>query len=39
VLTFLALVTLGLKTAVEWRQRRGTQDLAEDDSALERTAA
>ena len=39
VLTLLALVTLALKTLVEWKQRRATTDLAEDDSPLERTAA
>jgi sulfate transport system permease protein len=39
VLTLLALVTLALKTVVEWQQRRDTTDLAEDDSSLERTAA
>ena len=39
VLTLLALVTLALKTLVEWQQRRASTDLAEDDSPLERTAA
>jgi len=39
VLTFLALVTLGLKTAVEWQQRRSAMDQTEDASSLERTAA
>jgi sulfate transport system permease protein len=38
VLTLLALVTLALKTAVEWQQRRSTTDLAGDGSSLERTA-
>jgi sulfate/thiosulfate transport system permease protein len=39
VLTLLALVTLGLKTLVEWYQRRSTHDLAEAKSTPERMAA
>jgi sulfate transport system permease protein len=36
VLTLLALVTLALKTLVEWQQRRVTADLAEVDSTPEK---
>jgi len=39
VLTLLALVTLTLKTLVEWQQRRQTAELAEDPSSPERIAA
>jgi sulfate transport system permease protein len=40
VLTLLALVTLALKTLVEWQQRRVTADRTGDDhDTLERTAA
>jgi sulfate transport system permease protein len=39
VLTLLALVTLALKTLVEWQQRRTSTDLAQDDSTPERIAA
>ena len=40
VLTLLALVTLALKTFVEWQQRRVAADgAAEDTDTLERTAA
>ncbi len=39
VLTLLALVTLALKTLVEWYQRRSAHDLAEIKSTPERMAA
>jgi sulfate/thiosulfate transport system permease protein len=39
VLTLLALVTLGLKTLVEWYQRRSAHDVAETKSTPERMAA
>jgi sulfate/thiosulfate transport system permease protein len=39
VLTLLALVTLGLKTLVEWQQRRATLDHAEAGSTPERVTA
>ena len=39
VLTLLALVTLGLKTLVEWQQRRTSADAAVPDSIPERIAA
>jgi sulfate/thiosulfate transport system permease protein len=39
VLTLLALVTLALKTLVEWQQRRATADRAETESTPERIAA
>ena len=39
VLTLLALVTLGLKTLVEWQQRRTSADVAVPDSIPERIAA
>ena len=39
VLTLLALVTLGLKTLVEWQQRRTTAEVAVPDSIPERIAA
>ena len=39
VLTLLALVTLALKTLVEWQQRRAAADRAPGDDTLERTAA
>ena len=40
VLTLLALVTLALKTLVEWRQHRfSTEEAAESDDTLERSAA
>jgi sulfate/thiosulfate transport system permease protein len=39
VLTLLALVTLGLKTLVEWQQRRATADPVVTDGTLERIAA
>jgi len=39
VLTLLALVTLALKTLVEWYQRRSAHDLAEAKSTPERMAA
>jgi len=39
VLTLLALVTLALKTLVEWGQRRAAADRAEADDSLERIAA
>jgi len=38
VLTLLALVTLSLKTAVEWQQRRSTADKAVPDSTPEHPA-
>ena len=39
VLTLLALVTLALKTLVEWQQRRGMSDAAEEFTIPERIAA
>ena len=41
VLTLLALVTLALKTLVEWRQRRAAEERADADAdaELERIAA
>ena len=39
VLTLLALVTLGLKTLVEWRQRRAAAEGADADASPERIAA
>ena len=39
VLTLLALVTLALKTLVEWQQRRSAAGLADDTIAAERIAA
>jgi len=39
VLTLLALVTLGLKTLVEWQQRRSSNERAETDEIPERIAA
>jgi len=39
VLTLLALVTLALKTLVEWYQRRSTHDVVEAESTPERIAA
>jgi len=39
VLTLLALVTLALKTLVEWRQRRAAGEQADADAPLERIAA
>jgi sulfate/thiosulfate transport system permease protein len=39
VLTLLALVTLTLKTLVEWGQRRAAAERAEADDSLERMAA
>ncbi|MGH7513456.1 MAG: sulfate ABC transporter permease subunit CysW [Gemmatimonadales bacterium] len=39
VLTLLALVTLALKTLVEWRQRRSGAERADTDDSLERIAA
>jgi len=39
VLTLLALVTLALKTLVEWQQRRATTDHAGFDGTPERIAA
>jgi sulfate transport system permease protein len=39
VLTLLALVTLALKTLVEWQQRRSAADEAASDSTSERIAA
>jgi sulfate transport system permease protein len=39
VLTLLALVTLALKTLVEWRQRRAAAELADTDGSTERIAA
>src|SRR3954471_17713759 len=39
VLTLLALVTLGLKTLVEWQQRRSAMDQAEASDSSERIAA
>jgi sulfate/thiosulfate transport system permease protein len=39
VLTLLALVTLALKTAVEWQQRRAVAHQADTDTTLERIAA
>ena len=39
VLTLLALVTLALKTAVEWQQRRAVTEQAGTESSLERIAA
>jgi sulfate/thiosulfate transport system permease protein len=39
VLTLLALVTLALKTLVEWRQRRAAAERADSDGSLERIAA
>jgi sulfate transport system permease protein len=39
VLTLLAFVTLGLKTAVEWRQHRAAAERTEDIPSAERIAA
>jgi sulfate/thiosulfate transport system permease protein len=39
VLTLLALVTLALKSLVEWQQRRATADQADPDGISERIAA
>jgi sulfate transport system permease protein len=39
ILTLLALVTLALKTLVEWRQRRSAPERADTDDSLERIAA
>jgi sulfate transport system permease protein len=39
VLTLLALVTLGLKTLVEWQQRRSSTEPAETEGISERIAA
>jgi sulfate transport system permease protein len=39
VLTLLALVTLALKTLVEWQQRRAMAEGADPDSTIERIAA
>jgi sulfate/thiosulfate transport system permease protein len=39
VLTLLALVTLGLKTLVEWHQRRSAEPASDIDSTPERMAA
>jgi sulfate/thiosulfate transport system permease protein len=39
VLTLLALVTLALKTLVEWQQRRAAVERADADASLERIAA
>ena len=39
VLTLLALVTLSLKTVVEWRQRRAAAEAADTDTLPERSAA
>ena len=39
VLTLLALVTLALKTLVEWRQRRAAAERADADATLERMVA
>ena len=39
VLTLLALVTLGLKTLVEWQQRRSSNERPETDDIPERIAA
>jgi sulfate transport system permease protein len=39
VLTLLALVTLALKTLVEWRQRHSAAERTDPDDALERIAA
>jgi sulfate/thiosulfate transport system permease protein len=39
VLTLLAFVTLGLKTLVEWQQRRSVAALADTESIPERSAA
>ena len=39
VLSLLALVTLGLKTAVEWQQRRSAVEIDAPDDTLERIAA
>jgi ABC-type sulfate transport system permease subunit len=39
VLTLLALVTLALKTLVEWRQRRSASERADADASPERIAA
>jgi ABC-type sulfate transport system permease subunit len=39
VLTLLALVTLALKTLVEWQQRRAKAESADPDSTSERIAA
>ena len=39
ILTLLALVTLGLKTLVEWQQLRSAAEPSRDDDTLERTAA
>jgi sulfate transport system permease protein len=39
VLTLLALVTLALKTLVEWRQRRAAAERVEANGSLERIAA
>ena len=39
VFTLLALVTLALKTLVEWRQRRVAAERADAEDSLERIAA
>ena len=39
VLTLLALVTLGVKTLVEWQQRLATADPADIEGTPERIAA
>jgi sulfate transport system permease protein len=39
VLTLLAVVTLALKTLVEWQQRQATTDVIDAESAPERIAA
>ena len=39
LLTLLALVTLAVKTLVEWQQRRAVEDRADEITSTERIAA